>query len=440
MRHLAPMRGRLAARAGPVATCRWLDRTFASLGNRNYRRFFVGQLVSLVGTWMQTVALSWLVLQLTGSAMMIGLVVAVQTVPVLLLAPYGGLVADRFDKRRVLLGTQSTLALLAAVLGTLVLSHSVRLWMVFVVALCIGTTNSVDNPTRQSFVPEMVGTDAVSNAVSLNSVMSSAARAVGPAIAGVFIVGVGVGGCFLLNAASFVAVLVALAGMDPKRLVRTGGVTHTPGQIVEGFRYVRRTPRLLIPLTMMAVIGALSYEFQVVLPVLAEHTFHKSAEGYGFFTAAFGFGSVIGGLVVASRRAKGLRAVTLAAGVFGVTMLGAALAPTFVLELVALGLVGAGSVSFMARGNTAIQLTAEDDMRGRVMALWAIAFTGTTPFGGPIIGYVSEHASPRWGLAIGGFAALFATTLFIIPHFRQTSPRHRSAAETHQLPLGVGPS
>jgi MFS family permease len=434
------VRRRAAAGERTLSTRRWLERTFASLGNHNYRRFFLGQLVSLVGTWMQTVALSWLVLQLSGSATMIGLVLAVQTLPVLVLAPYGGLVADRFDKRRVLLGTQSALALLALVLGVLVLSHTVRLWMVFLIALGIGLVNSVDNPTRQSFVPEMVGADAVSNAISLNSVMSSTARAIGPAIAGVFIVAVGVGGCFLLNAASFVAVLVALGGMNPKLLVRTGGVVYARGQIAEGFRYVRRTPRLLIPLAMMAVIGAFSYEFQVVLPVLAEHTFHKSAAGYGFFTAAFGFGSVIGGLVVASRRAKGLRAVTLAAGAFGATMLGAALAPTFALELAALGLVGAASVSFMARGNTVIQLTAEDSMRGRVMALWAIAFTGTTPFGGPIIGYVAEHASPRWGLAVGGFAALMATTLFLIPHFRQTSPRHRASAETHQLPLGVGPS
>lgn len=421
-------------------TRRWVHRTFASLENRNYRRFFIGQSVSLVGTWMQTVAQSWLVLQLTGSATMIGLVVAVQTLPVLVLAPYGGLIADRVDKRRVLLATQSTLALLALLLGLLVLTHAVRLWMVFVVAAGLGIANSVDNPTRQAFVPEMVGSDSVSNAVSLNSVVSSGARAIGPAIAGVFIVSVGVGGCFLLNAASFIAVLVALAGMDPAKLARTAGVGHTQGQIVEGFRYVRQTPRLLIPLTMMALIGALSYEFQVVLPVLAEHTFHTGADGYGFCTAAFGVGSLIGGVVVASRRAKGLRAVTIAAGAFGVTMLAAALAPTFLIELAALGFVGAASVSFMARGNTTLQLTAEDAMRGRVMALWAVAFVGTTPIGGPIIGYVAEHASPRWGLAVGGFAALVATTLFLVPYFRQTAPRHPPTVGADQLPLGVGPS
>jgi len=418
----------------------WARHTFASLENRNYRRFFIGQSVSLIGTWMQTVAQSWLVLELTGSATMIGLVVAAQTLPVLILAPYGGVIADRLNKRRVLLATQSTLGLLALLLGLLVLTHSVRLWMVFAIAAGLGLANSVDNPTRQSFVPEMVGTDSVSNAVSLNSVMSNGARAIGPAIAGVFIVTVGVGGCFLLNAASFIAILIALNGMESTKLLRAGGVAHTPGQVVEGLRYVRRTPRLLIPLMMMALIGALSYEFQVVLPVLAERTFHKGADGYGFFTAAFGVGAVIGGIVVASRRPTGLRAVTIAAGAFGVTMLAAALAPTFAIELATLACVGAASVSFMARGNTTLQLTAQDAMRGRVMALWSVTFIGTTPIGGPVIGYVSEHAGPRWGLAVGGLAALVATTLAIYPYFRRTALRHPPAAGSDQLPPGAGPS
>ena len=405
----------------------WVDHTFASLDNRNYRRFFAGQSISLIGTWMQTVAQSWLVLELTGSATMIGLVVAVQTLPVLVLAPYGGLTADRLDKRRVLLATQTALSLLALVLGLLVVTHAVRLWMVFTIAGCLGLVNSVDNPTRQSFIPEMVGTESVSNAVSLNSVMSNSARAIGPAVAGIFIVTVGVGVCFLVNALSFVAILVALLRMHPADLVRTEAVAHRPGQVVEGLRYVRRTPRLLIPLMMMALIGALSYEFQVVLPVLAQQTFHKAADGYGFFTAAFGAGAVVGGLVVASRRPTGLRAVTISAGAFGLSLLAAALAPSFAIELVMLCCVGAASVSFMARGNTTLQLTTEDAMRGRVMALWAVTFVGTTPIGGPIIGFVCEHASPRWGLAVG-------------PYFRQAAFRHPHVPGSDQLPPGAGPS
>jgi MFS family permease len=203
-----------------------LLRSFASLGNGNYRRFFLGQSVSLVGTWMQSVAQSWLVLQLTGSGTALGLVVAVQTLPVLFLAPYGGLLADRADKRRLLFATQSMLGLLALTLGLLSLIHVVRLWMVMVIATGLGLANAVGNPTRQAFVPEMVGADAVANAVSLNSVMTNAARALGPALAGVLIVTAGVSGCFLINAASFVAILVALATMDGSRLHPAQATAH----------------------------------------------------------------------------------------------------------------------------------------------------------------------------------------------------------------------
>jgi MFS family permease len=416
----------------------WL-RSFASLENRNYRRFFIGQSVSLVGTWMQSVAQSWLVLQLTGSGTALGLVVAIQTLPVLVLAPYGGLLADRADKRRLLLATQSTLALLALTLGLLSLTHVVRLWMVMLIAAGLGLANSVDNPTRQAFVPEMVGDDAVANAVSLNSVMNNAARAVGPALAGVLIVTVGVSGCFLINAASFVAIVVALATMNAAQLHPTQRAIHRPGQLVEGLRYVRRTPRLLTPLLMMAMIGALSYEFQVVLPLLAKRTFHGNADAYGYLTAAFGVGAVAGGIVVASRRPRGLHAVAVAAGAFGIAMLAAALAPTFALELLALACVGAASVAFMSRGNTTLQLTASAQMRGRVMALWAVAFIGTTPIGGPIVGYIAQHAGPRWGLALGGLAALVATGLAAYPYYRR-GVLHPPAPGSDQLPPGAGPT
>ena len=274
----------------------WRRRTFASLiESSNYRRFAAGQAISLVGTWMQTIGQSWLVLQLTGSATTLGLVAAVQTLPILLLSPYAGVLVDRRSKRRVLLATQTVMALLALTLGLLTLTHTVRLWMVMVIAGALGLVNSVDNPARQSFVPEIVGTDLVANAVSLNSSMVNAARAVGPALAGVLIVSVGVGACFLFNTVSFVAVIIALATMKPELLHPAVTSAHAPGQLLEGFRYVRRTPRLLTPLLMMALIGALSYEFQVVLPVLAKHTFHGNADAYGYFTAAMGIGAVIGG-------------------------------------------------------------------------------------------------------------------------------------------------
>ena len=388
---------------------------------------------------MQSVGQSWLVLELTGSGTVLGLVVAVQTLPVLLLAPYGGLIADRADKRRLLLATQSMLALLALTLGLLDLTHVIRLWMVMVVAACFGLTNAVDNPTRQAFVPEMVGADSVGNAVTLNSVMVNAARAVGPALAGILIVTAGVAGCFLVNAASFVAILVALATMNTSLLEPAQAVASRPGQLLEGLRYVRRTPRLLTPLLMMALIGALAYEFQVVLPLLAKRTFHGNADAYGYLTSAFGLGAVAGGIVVASRRSRGLRSVTAAAGAFGVTMLASAAAPTFTLELVALACTGAASVAFLARGNTTLQLTAAEQMRGRVMALWAVAFIGTTPIGGPIVGYVAQHAGPRWGLALGGLAAIAATALALYRYYRPAS-LHRSANGRDDLPPGARPT
>jgi len=408
-----------APSGGRRPTGSWRGRTFASLiASSNYRRFVVGQSISLVGTWMQMIGQSWLVLQLTGSATTLGIVAAVQTLPILLLSPYAGVLVDRRGKRRVLLITQMVMALLALTLGLLTLTHAVRLWMVMVIAGGLGLATCVDNPARQAFVPEIVGTDLVANAISLNSAMVNAARAVGPALGGVLIVSVGVAACFLFNTVSFVAVIIALATMKQELLHPAVTSIHAPGQLLEGLRYVRRTPRLLTPLLMMALIGALSYEFQVVLPVLAKNTFHGNADAYGFFTAAFGVGAVIGGLAVASRRPKGMRSVAVAAGAFGLTMMVAAVAPTLATEVLALATVGAGSVAFMSRGNTMLQLTADETMRGRVMALWAVAFLGTTSIGGPIVGYVAQHASPRWGLALGGRAALTATALAAAPHLR----------------------
>ena len=408
-----------APSGGRRPTGSWRGRTFASLiASSNYRRFVVGQSISLVGTWMQMIGQSWLVLQLTGSATTLGIVAAVQTLPILLLSPYAGVLVDRRGKRRVLLITQMVMALLALTLGLLTLTHAVRLWMVMVIAGGLGLATCVDNPARQAFVPEIVGTDLVANVISLNSAMVNAARAVGPALGGVLIVSVGVAACFLFNTVSFVAVIIALATMKQELLHPAVTSIHAPGQLLEGLRYVRRTPRLLTPLLMMALIGALSYEFQVVLPVLAKNTFHGNADAYGFFTAAFGVGAVIGGLAVASRRPKGMRSVAVAAGAFGLTMMVAAVAPTLATEVLALATVGAGSVAFMSRGNTMLQLTADETMRGRVMALWAVAFLGTTSIGGPIVGYVAQHASPRWGLALGGRAALTATALAAAPHLR----------------------
>lgn len=385
--------------------------TFASLANRNYRRYYSGQAVSLVGTWMQSVAQSWLVLQLTGSGTAIGGVVALQTLPVLLLGPYGGVVADRVDKRRLMIALQAMMGVLALVLGLLTVTHAVTLWQVYLLAFLLGLNNCFENPARQAFVLEMVGPEHLRNAVSLNSVLVNAARAVGPAVAGVIIAVGGIGLCFLLNAASFVAVVASLVRLDVAALQPSAPTRRSPGQLREGLRYVRHTPAIGVPLLMMALVGCLAYEFQVVLPVVATQTFHGGAESYGFLTASMGVGAVVGGLWVAARGRTGLRALVVSAAGFGVLIGLAAASPVFWLELLALALVGAASVGFLSKGNSTLQLAAAPTMRGRVMALWSVAFMGSTPIGGPIAGAVAEHWGGRAGLALGAVACLAAAAL-----------------------------
>jgi len=399
---------KLMSETAPMATFR---RTLSSLSIRNFRLYFLGQTISLSGTWMQGVAQAWLVLKLTGSGTALGFVIALQFLPLLLVGPLGGVVADRFDKRRVLYVTQAAAGLLALTLGLLVSTDVIRLWMVYLLAAGLGCVHAVDNPTRQSFVLEMVGPADLANAVSLNSVMVNLARVVGPAIAGFLIATVGLGPCFLINAASYLAVVVALAAMRGDQLQRGIPQARGRGQLREGFRYVRSTPALLAPLVMMAVIGTLAYEFQVILPLMAKFTFHGDAGTYGLMTSFMGGGAVVGGLYAASRRPRSPTQLSLLAMVFGGVLLAASAAPTLVLELAALMLVGAVSISFIALGNTSLQLTARPEMRGRVMALWSVAFLGSTPVGGPIVGWVGQHAGPRWGLALGGMAALLAGAL-----------------------------
>lgn len=407
-------------------------RVFAALAVPNFRLYAAGQAVSLTGTWMQVVAQSWLVLQLTGSGTLLGLVAAAQFLPVLLLGPYGGLVADRADKRRLLMITQTALGLLALGLGLLTVTHAVRLWMVFVLAAALGTVNSVDQPTRQTFVPEMVGQDLVQNAVSLNSVLTNAARAIGPAVAGVLIATSGVGVCFLANAASFAAVLAALARIRSGALHPARPAGREPGQLRQGLRYVLATPGLLVPLLMMALVGTLAYEFQVVLPLLARVSLHGGAGTYGFLTAAMGTGAVAGGLVVAGLARTGLLPFTVAAAGFAAAILAAALVPSLPGEMAALTVVGFFSTAFMATGNTTLQLTADPQFRGRVMALWSVTFTGSTPVGGPIVGVAADDFGPRYGLGLGALACLAATLLGMLALSRMP-PAERNARRPREL-------
>src|ERR1700734_1048892 len=386
----------------------FLGSTFSSLKVPNYRLYFTGQSISMAGTWMQMTAQSWLVLTLTHSSTDLGLAVALQALPVLILGPYGGVIADRVDKRRLMIALQIAMGFQALALGLLGGFGSPRFWEICVLAVILGLNNAFENSARQSFVREMVGKDELRNAITLNSVTVNAARAVGPAIGGIVIATAGIGVCFLLNAASFAAVVASLLMMDRSALRPSQPVARARGQLREGLRYAARTPTIAIPLAMMGLVGLFAYEFSVSLPVLAERTFHGGAEAYGFMTAAMGIGAVIGGLFTAARGRTGLRPMIIASAGFGVAILVTAFAPVIGLAYVALLFAGWASVSFIAIGNSTIQLSAAPDMRGRVIALWQVAFQGTTPIGGPAVGWIIALSGARAGLAAGGVACLVA--------------------------------
>jgi MFS family permease len=380
--------------------------TFAALSVPNYRRYYSGQAISLIGTWMQMTAQSWLVLTLTHSSTFLGVVVALQTLPVLVLGPYGGVIADRVDKRRLMIALQSAMGVQALILGVLTVTGSVTVWQIGILAALLGLNNAFENPARQSFMMELVGADHLRNAVSLNSVLVNAARTVGPAVAGILIATVGDGVCFLANAASFVAVVFSLTTMDTAALAPSPPAPRARGQLREGLRYVRNTPSLAVPLIMMGLAGCLTYEFQVSLPVMADRGLHVGAAGFGFMTAAMGVGAVAGGLFVAARGRTGLRPLVVAAFGFSGALALATLAPDLPLELLALALVGVGSIAFMSTGNSTLQLGAAPDMRGRVMSLWFVAFQGSTPVGGPVVGATMAALGARAGLGLGALTAV----------------------------------
>ena len=385
-----------------------VKRPFASLSVRNYRRYFAGQVVSLSGNWVQIVAETWLVLQLTDSPVAVGVTAALQFAPMLLFGAFGGVLADRFDKRRLLLVTQAAMALPALALFALASAGAVAPWMVFVLVFARGAVLAVDNPTRQSFVIEMVGPDRVVNAVNLNSALIHVARMAGPAVAGVLIVTVGVEPCFLVNAASFAAMILALRGMRPAELTRPELHERRRGALREALRYVSRTPALAVPLAMMALVGTLAFNFQVLLPLLARYSFHGGPDAYATLMIAMGAGSVVGALVAGARGRVSPGLLIGSSAAFGMCTLLAALAPTLTLAAVALALTGAAGVTFAAGVNSALQLAVEPAMRGRVMALYSVVFLGSTPIGGPLAGWLAAAAGPRAGLVLGAAGALVA--------------------------------
>jgi MFS family permease len=390
----------------------------SSLRHRNYRLYFFGQLVSVIGTWMQAIAQSFLVLELTHSGTQLGLVTAARFAPMLIFGPQGGLFADRHDKRRVLYVTQALAGLLAAVFAICLATGAMRLWLVYVLAASLGFVNVYDNPARQSFISEMVPPADLPNAVLLNSVSMNMARIFGAAVGGTVAAVLGLTLCFALNSVSYGAVLLSLALMRAAALYPARKVSKEKGQVRAGLRYVKARSEILIPLIMIAVVGTLAWEFQVTLPLMASSVFHgwvfrNAAAAYGAMASVMGVGAVVGGLVSASRIAPGPRSLCLAAAGWGVAILAAALAPNMPLELAAMAFVGYGSITFNSLAKTTLQLAAAPEMRGRVMSLWAIAWLGSTPVGGPIVGWIGADAGPRWGLIVGG-AATLACGLFAL--------------------------
>ena len=380
---------------------------FRSMRIRNFRLYFYGQLVSSTGTWMQSVALGWLVLRITGSGVAVGFVTALQFLPMLLISSWGGVIADRRDKRLTLVVTQSGMALCAAGLAAVTLGGGARLWVIYLLTLCSGAFNAIDNPVRQSFASEMVGPADLPNAVSLNSAVFNTSRIIGPALGAVLIKTVDVGPCFAVNAVSFVAVIAGLLMMRREELWLGRRVARAKGQIREGLRYVWRTGELRSTILLVAVVGTLAFNFTVVLPVMAKFTFHSDAGTYGVLTSLMGAGAMVGALATASRlpTPRRLAGSCLA---FGIVMALAAVAPTLLAEELLIVLVGAASITFLATANSMCQLGSTPEMRGRVMALYGLVFLGSTPIGGPLVGWICQDLGPRYGMGLGGVATILA--------------------------------
>lgn len=382
--------------------------TFRSLGVRNFRLFFAGQLISQVGNWLTLIAQTLLVLKLTNSGLAVGLLAATQFGPVLVLGPFAGLIADRSDKRRLLLIVQTLAMVQSFTLAVFAFLPHPPVAGIFITAFFGGVTVAFDNPTRRAFVVEMVPEEDVHNAVSLNSALMTSSRIVGPALAGLLITTVGYGWCFTVDGVSYLAVLWALWRMNTAELRPPPVAQRGRGQVREGLRYVRGVPDLWVPLVVMAIIGTLTFNFQVVIPLLVKRTFHGTDGTFTLLYAALSVGSFTGALASARRKTISVRQIVVAAALFGLADCLFALSPGLAGAFPLGFLVGVTSIAFMTASTTMVQVRANPDMRGRVLALQAMVFLGSTPIGGPIMGGVSDRWGPRTALMAGGIAALLA--------------------------------
>jgi MFS family permease len=405
----------------------FMERTLSSVRtSRNFRLYLVGQVVSAIGLWMNFTASAWLVLQLTHSGTALGANVALYFLPVLVLGAFGGVMADRFDKRKILMVTQVSYAVVAATLWAIVASGVEQLWMVYLLSVASGIVTAFDNPSRQSFYVEMVGEEHVRNAVSLNSAAFTGSRVIGPAVAGLLIATVGIAVCFLIDAVSYLAVLTALLLMRPRELHRQARSTRERGHLVAGFKYVWRTDGLRRPLIAMAIVFTFSFNFAVFVPLLAERTFHGDAGTFGALSALAGVGSFIGAMVMASKVAHpSLRDLALWSVAAGAGLIAPGLAPSLGLAYATMVPMGFAIMAFMITGNTMLQLTSVPQARGRVMALYGIVFLGSTPIGAPIAGVIGDHLGARVGMILSGLiAAGLGITMLLLARRGATEGAH----------------
>jgi MFS family permease len=404
--------------------------TFRSLRTRNFRLFFVGQTISQIGNWLTTVALALLVYDLTDNGFAVGLLVACQYLPVLLIGAWAGLVADRSDKRRLLITVQTLAMVQSFGLAALAFMDHPPLAAFYVVAAAGGFATAFDNPTRRSFVVEMVSQADMQNAVSLNSALMTGSRVVGPALAGLLITVAGYGWCFLIDGLSYIAVLYGLWLINPRELRPAPTAPRGKGQVREGLRYARSVPELFAPLVMMALVGTLAFNFQVVMPVYVTRALDSSKTMFTLLFAVLSVGSLAGALVSARRTTVSIRSVALAAAGFGVAMTAFALAPHLAVALVLAVAVGFTSIIFMITSTSIVQMRADPSMRGRVLALQAMVFLGSTPIGGPIVGAIADRYGPRVGVLVGAAGCVAAALWGLrVVHRQRGSARADTAAE-----------
>lgn len=382
--------------------------TFRSLRTRNFRLFFVGQLISQTGTWLSMITQTLLVLHLTSSGVALGLLTAFQFGPMLVLGAWAGAVADRADKRRLLIAVQALAMAQSLVLGLVVLAGWATVPVIFALAAVQGVLTAFDNPARRSFVVEMVSDEDLPNAVSLNSAVMTGSRVLGPALGGALVVGVGYGWPFILDAASYGAVIAGLVLMRPAELNRTAPAARARGQVRDGLRYMRSEPNLFVPLVMMAIVGTLAFNFSVTVPLLVSGPLGGDTTTFTALFSVVSLGSLVGALATARRTEVTPRHLITGAATFGISMLALAAAPNLASAFVVAVAIGLGSIGFLTSSTAIVQLLAGPEYRGRVLAIQGMVFLGSTPIGGPLVGWVSDTAGPRAGIALGGIACLVA--------------------------------